>query len=200
VVGHINKQTERAKRGDPARVVAKMNSLVDPATIRALYAASQAGVEVDLLVRGICCLRAGVPGLSEKIRVVSVVDRFLEHSRVFAFGPPEACEVYIASADWMPRNFVRRIEIMCPIEDAALRTRLLTEVLGTALRDNVKARALQADGSYARVGRAGGPAVRSQQTLLEGARGAAGVGVPGSTAAAATAEPRFVPPEARTSA
>ena len=106
-------------------------------------------------MRGICCLRAGVKGLSERIRVISVVDRFLEHSRVFAFGPPEACEVYISSADWMPRNFVRRIEVMCPIEDPALKQRLLDEVLGTALRDNVKARALQPDGSYERVDAAG---------------------------------------------
>jgi polyphosphate kinase len=195
IIAHINKQTERAKRGEPARIIAKMNSLVDPAAIRALYAASQAGVDVDLLVRGICCLRAGVPGLSERIRVVSVVDRFLEHSRVFAFGPPEACELYIASADWMPRNFVRRIEIMCPIEDAALKARLLSEVLGTALRDTVKARALQPDGTYARMERPGAP-LRSQQLLLESARGAAltAAGAP----PAATPEPRLVPPEART--
>ncbi|HWE29639.1 MAG TPA: polyphosphate kinase 1, partial [Polyangia bacterium] len=157
IIGHINKQAERAKRGETSRIIAKMNSLVDPATIRALYAASQAGVEIDLLVRGICCLRAGVKGLSERIRVISVVDRFLEHSRVFAFGPTEACEVYIASADWMPRNFVRRIEVMCPIEDPALKTRLLNEALGTALRDNVKARMLQADGTYARAQRPGAP-------------------------------------------
>jgi polyphosphate kinase len=169
VIGLITKQTERAKKGEPARIIAKMNSLVDPSTIRALYAAGQAGVDIDLLVRGICCLRAGVKGLSERIRVVSVVDRFLEHSRVFAFGPPEACELYIASADWMPRNFVRRIEVMCPIEDPALKQRLLVEVLGTALRDNVKARALQPDGHYERVTRPG-PSVRSQQALLDAAR------------------------------
>jgi polyphosphate kinase len=169
VIGLINKQTERAKKGEPARIIAKMNSLVDPATIRALYAAGQAGVDVELLVRGICCLRAGVKGLSEKIRVVSVVDRFLEHSRVFAFGPPEACELYIASADWMPRNFLRRIEVMCPIEDPALKQKLVQEVLGTALRDNVKARLLLPDGRYERVARPGA-AVRSQQALLDNAR------------------------------
>jgi polyphosphate kinase len=169
VIGLITKQAERARKGEPARIVAKMNSLVDPSTIRAMYAASQAGVEIDLAVRGICCLRAGVKGLSERIRVISVVDRFLEHSRVFAFGPPEACEVYIASADWMPRNFVRRIEVMAPVEDPQLRQRLLNEVLGTALRDNVKARALMPDGRYERVQRPG-PAVRSQVVLLETAR------------------------------
>jgi polyphosphate kinase len=169
VIGLINKQAERARRGEPARIVAKMNSLVDPSAIRALYAASQAGVDIDLLVRGICCLRAGVKGLSEHIRVISVVDRFLEHSRVFAFGPPNECEVYIASADWMPRNFVRRIEVMSPIEDLAIKQRLLDEVLGTPLRDNVKARMMQADGSYARVER-GGERVRSQMALLESAR------------------------------
>jgi polyphosphate kinase len=169
VIGLITKQAERARRGEPARIVAKMNSLVDPSTIRALYAASQAGVDIDLAVRGICCLRAGVEKLSERIRVFSVVDRFLEHSRVFAFGPPNDCEVFIASADWMPRNFVRRIEIMCPIEDATLKARLLDEVLGMPLRDNVKARQLQPDGSYLRVTRPG-PALRSQTALLEAAR------------------------------
>jgi polyphosphate kinase len=169
VVGLISREIDRAKRGEPARIVAKMNSLVDPATIRALYAASLAGVQIDLLVRGICCLRAGVPGLSENIRVTSVVDRFLEHSRVFAFGPPDTAEVYIASADWMPRNFVRRIEIMCPIEDASLRARLLHEVLGTALRDNVKAHRLQPDGTYAAVEKSGAR-VRSQVALLETAK------------------------------
>jgi polyphosphate kinase len=196
IVAHINKQTERAKRGEPSRIIAKMNSLVDPAAIRALYAASQAGVDIDLLVRGICCLRAGVPGLSERIRVVSVVDRFLEHSRVFAFGAPEACELYIASADWMPRNFVRRIEIMCPIEDPALKARLLSEVLGTPLRDNVKARVLQADGTYARMQRPG-PPLRSQQLLLDAARGVAATAA-GTPALASAGEPRFSPPEART--
>jgi polyphosphate kinase len=182
VIAHVNKQAERAKRGEPARIVAKMNSLVDPATIRALYAASQAGVDIDLLVRGICCLRGGVQGLSERIRVVSVVDRFLEHSRVFAFGPADSCDVYIASADWMPRNFVRRIEVMCPIEDPALKARLLTEVLGMALCDTVKARALQPDGTYARVTRPG-TAVRSQMALLDLARGG-GVALPAGASAA----------------
>jgi len=185
VIALINKQTERARRGEPARIVAKMNSVVDPSTIRALYTASEAGVEIDLLVRGICCLRAGVKGLSERVRVFSVVDRFLEHSRVFAFGPPEASEVYIASADWMPRNFMRRIEVMCPIEDPHLKQRLLNEVLGTALRDNVKARELQTDGRYARVERPGS-ALRSQAALLETARATAQepVGVPNPNEAA----------------
>ncbi|HEY2743183.1 MAG TPA: polyphosphate kinase 1 [Polyangia bacterium] len=183
VIGLITKQAERARRGEPARIIAKMNSLVDPSTIRALYAASQAGVDIDLLVRGICCLRAGVKGLSERIRVISVVDRFLEHSRVFAFGPPEACDVYIASADWMPRNFVRRIEVMSPIEDPVLKGRLLHEVLGTALRDNVKARALQPDGRYERVVRPG-PSVRSQQVLLETAKSSVAAAPPNPNEAA----------------
>ena len=177
VVGLISRETDRAKRGEPARIIAKMNSLVDPVTIRALYTASQAGVEIDLLVRGICCLRGGVAGLSENIRVTSVVDRFLEHSRVFAFGPREVAEVFIASADWMPRNFLRRIEIMCPIEDASLRTRLLDEVLGTALRDNVKARRLQPDGSYSPVEKTGAR-LRSQSALLEQAKIAPGPTLP----------------------
>jgi polyphosphate kinase len=167
----IEREAERARAGEPARIIAKMNSLVDPTTIRALYAASQAGVEIDLIVRGICCLRPGVPGLSEKIRVTSVVDRFLEHSRVFSFGVGDRNETWISSADWMPRNFVRRIEIMCPVEDPALKRRLHDDVLGTALRDNVKARRLQADGTLTPVEESGGGLrVRSQMALLESAR------------------------------
>ena len=170
-VEHLQEAIERARAGGPARVIAKMNALVDPGVIRALYAASQAGVEIDLLVRGICCLRPGVEGVSERIRVISIVDRFLEHSRVFAFGAGPATEVYLSSADWMPRNFVRRIEVMFPVEDAAIRPRLLEEVLGFALADNMKARRLQVDGSYQRVAaEAGASEVRSQMMMLDAAR------------------------------
>ncbi len=169
IIGLIGREAERAARGEPARIIAKLNSLVDPATMRALYDASRAGVDIDLIVRGICCLKPGLPGISDRIRVFSVVDRFLEHSRVFAFGPPGEMEVFISSADWMPRNFIRRIEVMCPIEDAALKRRVLDEVLGSALRDNVKSRQLHSDGSYLRV-EAAGPRVRSQSMLLEKAR------------------------------
>ncbi len=149
-----------------------MNSLADPAVIRALYAASTAGVEIDLIIRGICCLRPGIPGVSERIRVTSVVDRFLEHSRVLAFGAGERTEVYVSSADWMPRNFHRRIEVLFPVVDADLRQRMLDEVLGLALRDNVKARRLQTTGTDA-VPEAVDPnaaRVRSQGELLQSAR------------------------------
>ncbi|WP_257448172.1 polyphosphate kinase 1 [Archangium lipolyticum] len=169
VLSLIQREAEKARRGEPARIVAKMNSLVDSTVIRALYAASQAGVEIDLLVRGICCLRPGVPGVSERIRVTSVVDRFLEHSRVFAFGAGSNPEVWMSSADWMPRNFLRRVEVMFPVEDPAIRQRLLDEVLGVALADNVKARRLQVDGSYVPVGR-DGRQVRSQAVLMEMAK------------------------------
>ncbi len=165
----IERETRHAQKGEPARIVAKMNSLVDPTVIRALYAASAAGVQIDLLVRGICCLRPGVPAVSENIRVTAVVDRFLEHSRIFSFGVGERAEVYASSADWMPRNFHRRIEVMFPIEDAQLRARLLEEVMGLGLRDTVKARRLQVDGSYVRVPPSGAP-VRSQLVLLETAK------------------------------
>jgi polyphosphate kinase len=169
VLALIQREADKARKGEPARIVAKMNSLVDSTVIRALYAASQAGVEIELLVRGICCLRPGVPGVSERIRVTSVVDRFLEHSRVFAFGAGSHPEVWMSSADWMPRNFLRRIETMFPVEDPAIRQRLLDEVLGVALKDNVKARRLQVDGTYVPVGR-DGTAVRSQGVLMELAR------------------------------
>lgn len=158
--------------GAKGRIVAKMNALVDAQVVKALYRASQAGVSIDLIVRGICCLRPGVPGTSDNIRVISVVDRFLEHARVFFFEAGGKREVYLSSADWMPRNFLRRVEVMFPVDDDSLRDRVASEILGIALSDNVKARRLLPDGTYERV-RAdtnGKPAVRSQQRFIELAR------------------------------
>jgi polyphosphate kinase len=168
IIELIGREAEKARRGEPARIIAKMNSLVDAAVIRALYAASQAGVEVELLVRGICCLRPGVPGLSERIRVTSVVDRFLEHARAFVFGAGDDPECLLSSADWMPRNFHSRVEVMFPVEDRAIKARLVSEILGLPLQDRARARWLQPDGSYLRA--EGGPgALRSQQALCEAA-------------------------------
>ncbi len=167
----IERETQRAKKGEPARILGKMNALVDPVVIRALYGASQAGVEVDLLVRGVCCLRPGVPGISERIRVLSVVDRFLEHTRAFAFGVGPQADVFISSADWMPRNFHRRVEVMAPVEEPALKARILDEVIGLGLRDNVKARQLQSDGTYLPIPlQLDGQTVRSQTVLMDLAR------------------------------
>jgi len=146
----VEREIANARAGLPARIIAKLNSLVDERTIEALYRASQAGVKIDLIVRGICCLRPGLKGLSANITVRSIVDRFLEHSRVYYFENGCRPEVFVASADWMPRNFFRRIEIAFPIEDGLLRERLITEVLGLSLADNVKARVLEADGAYRR--------------------------------------------------
>ena len=147
----IEGQAERARRGESSRIVAKLNSLVDHRVIDSLYRASQAGVPIDLIARGICCLRPGLPGISETIRVRSIVDRFLEHSRVFVFGPDEEAEVYLASADWMPRNFYRRVEVMFPVRAPDLKERILHEIVPAYLQDNVKARELMPDGSYRRV-------------------------------------------------
>jgi polyphosphate kinase len=144
----IGREAENARRGVPARIVAKMNSLVDREIIEALYRASQAGVKIDLIVRGFCCLRPGVPGLSEHITVRSIVGRFLEHSRLFYFENGCQPVIYVGSADWMPRNFFRRIEVVFPVEDGVLRDRLQREVLDTQLADNVKARVLRPDGTY----------------------------------------------------
>ena len=167
----IEREAAKARRAEPARIVAKLNALVDPSVIRALYAASQAGVEIELMVRGICCLKPGMPGVSERIRVVSVIDRFLEHSRVMAFGVGAQTELWLSSADWMPRNFQRRIEVMFPVEDPLIRARLLEEPLGLGLKDNVKARQLMVDGSYVPVPlQLDGQTVRSQMALLEIAR------------------------------
>lgn len=148
MLGLIRRETEHAKQGLPARIIAKMNALVDPDIIKALYDASRAGVEIDLIVRGICCLRPQVKGISENITVRSIVDRFLEHSRIFYFENACQPEVFIGSADWMPRNFFGRIEITFPVKDGNIRQRVMDEVLATILNDNVKARFLQPDGTY----------------------------------------------------
>ncbi|MES1944618.1 polyphosphate kinase [Salinisphaera sp. PC39] len=147
MLAKIGREAEHARAGRPARLIAKMNALVEPQTIRALYAASQAGVEIDLIVRGICCLRPGVPGVSDNIRVRSIVGRFLEHTRVFYFANDGDAELYLSSADWMDRNFFRRVETCFPVEDESLRARVLRD-LDTYLADNCQAWELQSDGTY----------------------------------------------------
>jgi polyphosphate kinase len=128
-------------------------------------------VEIDLVVRGICCLRPGLPGLSDRIRVRSIVDRFLEHSRIYVFGLGEEAEVFLSSADWMPRNFFRRVEVMFPIESPVLKDRVLQEIVPVYLQDTVKARLLNADGSYTRAVPAPGETpCRAQETLLKAAQ------------------------------
>ncbi len=144
----IRQQARLARMGQPNWIFAKVNALVDPQVIGALYEASQAGVKIDLVVRGICCLRPGVPGLSETIEVRSIVDRFLEHSRLFLFGLGEDASIYLSSADWMPRNFHRRVEVMFPVLCPEIRHRLQHEIVPLYLRDNLKARLLQPDGTY----------------------------------------------------
>jgi polyphosphate kinase len=159
----IRREAEHARAGRPARIVAKMNSLVDPRIIASLYEASQAGVKIDLIVRGICCLRPGLPGFSENIKVRSIVDKFLEHSRIAYFSNGDKPEVFLSSADWMPRNFRRRVELMFPIESPALKARIIDEILAITMADNVKARELEADGTYRRVKpKAHDPVVRCQ--------------------------------------
>lgn len=163
----IDEQTQRAREGRPSRIFAKLNSLVDYRVIESLYRASQAGVPIDLVIRGICCLRPGMPGISENIRVRSIVDRFLEHSRILVFSPGDEARIFLASADWMPRNFYRRVEVMYPIEAPELKDRILNEILPAYLRDNVKARLLQPDGSHVPLQPAeGDPRFRCQEELL----------------------------------
>ena len=146
----IEQEADAARAGQPARVLARMNSLVDRKVIKALYKASRAGVQIDLVVRGVCCLRSGVPGVSENIRVRSIVGRFLEHSRVFLFHAGGQKTLYMASADWMPRNLYRRVEVAFPVEDPALRKRVIKESLDWYLQDNLQAWEQQADGSWIR--------------------------------------------------
>jgi polyphosphate kinase len=145
----IERETQHARAGRPARIVAKMNALLDKSVIQALYRASQAGVDIDLIVRGICALRPGVRGVSSRIRVRSIVGRFLEHSRIFYFANGGSEDIYVGSADWMGRNLFGRAEVVFPVKDAGLRHRLRYEILEAYLADNVKARLLRSDGTYA---------------------------------------------------
>jgi polyphosphate kinase len=164
----IEREAVNAAAGKTARIVAKLNGLLEPAVVKALYRASQAGVRIDLVCRGICSLRPGIAGVSENIRVVSVVDRFLEHSRIFYFENGGQPEVFTGSADWMDRNLSRRVEVVFPVEQPDLKMRLIDEILKTTLGDNVKARELLPDGSYRRVvPPTGSPLIRSQQRFLE---------------------------------
>ena len=160
----IRGEIEQVRRGRQGRIVAKMNSLVDEGIIRELYQASQAGVEIDLIVRGICCLRPGVPEVSETIRVRSIIGRFLEHSRIYCFGNGGNPLYYLSSADWMPRNLDRRVESLFPVEQPDL-TERLKQILNIQLRDTVKARIMEPDGSYARIDRRGKPYVNTQEFL-----------------------------------
>jgi len=162
----INREAANAREGKPARIIAKMNALVDTETIETLYAASQAGVEIDLIVRGICCLRPGIPGVSDRIRVVSIVGRFLEHSRLFYFANGGDEQFYFGSADWMPRNFDRRVEAVAPVDDVSLHVRLHS-LLNVCLADNRQAWDLAADGTYTqRMPRDGEPERATHKLLL----------------------------------
>ncbi len=167
----IDREIQKTTPKSPGRIIAKMNALVDTKIVRKLYEASRAGVRIDLLIRGICCLRPGIAGVSDNIRVISILDRFLEHSRVYYFHNGGNPEVYSGSADWMPRNFKRRAEILYPIENAELKTRIIDEILMTYLNDNVKARLMQPDGTYIRMKpKPGAKALRSQSQLIAIAR------------------------------
>ncbi len=167
ILEFISRETERAKSGAGGQITAKLNALVDPEVIEALYRASQAGVPIDLLIRGSCCLRPGIPGISENIRVFSILDRFLEHSRVYVFGQGDEADVLLSSADWMPRNFQRRVELMFPLIEPTLKRRMLHRILPTLLSDNVKVREMQADGTYRRVPRKPDtPPLRAQLRFL----------------------------------
>ena len=171
MVGLIQRETEHCKQGKPGRIIAKMNALVDPGIIKTLYEASQAGVQIDVIVRGICCLRPGVKAVSENIRVVSIIGRFLEHSRIFYFGNDSENggqeEIYIGSADWMTRNLDRRVEAVTPVEDLELIAQL-KQILDILLNDNRQAWDMQPDGSYIqRHPQANEPERSAQKLLME---------------------------------
>ncbi|HEX4764067.1 MAG TPA: polyphosphate kinase 1 [Usitatibacter sp.] len=166
-IAAIENETRMAKARKPARIIAKMNALVEPQVIEALYKASQAGVKVDLIVRGVCALRPGVKGLSENIRVRSIVGRFLEHTRIFHFRNAGEAELMISSADWMERNFFRRIELSVPVLDAKVRRRVVREGLKAYLDDNTQAWEMQSDGSWKRPKRGRAKALCAQQYLLK---------------------------------
>ena len=167
VLQAIEREAEHGRAGRPAHIIAKMNALLEPQAIEALYRASQAGVRVDLIVRGVCALRPGVPGLSENIRVRSVIGRFLEHSRIFYFRNDQDPDLYLSSADWMDRNFFRRVEACFPVRDRRLRQRVLREGIRPYLRDNNQAWLMDGEGAYRlRRPRRGSPALTAQMELL----------------------------------
>jgi polyphosphate kinase len=170
VIEMIDREAQFARQTGKGRIIAKMNSLADSDVIKALYRASQAGVNIDLIIRGICCLRPGVTGVSDRIRVISIIDRFLEHARIWWFENGGKPDVWCSSADWMPRNLYRRVELAFPIEDPALRARIHDEILGTQLADNVKAQVLLSDGRYEKVPQNGAPPLRSQERFMTLAR------------------------------
>src|SRR5438445_2241578 len=161
LIGLIERERDHSRAGKPGRIVAKLNALVDQEIIEKLYEASCADVTIDLIVRGICCLRPKIPDLSENIRVISIVGRFLEHSRIYYFSNDGQPDLFLSSADWMPRNFLRRVELAFPVENPALRDNLINEVLPRFLNDRVKSRELQPDGSYRRL-KPEGPETRAQ--------------------------------------
>jgi polyphosphate kinase len=150
LLAHVQKQADRARAGSPARIFAKLNALVDPEMIRELYRASRAGVSIDLVVRGVCCLRPGLPGISERIRVYSLLGRFLEHERVFLFGPEGEEEFFLSSADWMPRNLDRRVEVLFPVNSLAICARIRNECLLPLDLDNLRVYEMTASGAYQR--------------------------------------------------
>jgi polyphosphate kinase len=166
VLEAIENETKIARSGKPARIVAKMNALLEPQVIEALYKASQAGVKVDLIIRGLCALRPGVPKLSENIRVRSIIGRFLEHTRIFEFKGGGTTHVYLSSADWMDRNFFRRIELCVPVLDPKLKRRIVNEGLKPYLADNVQAWDMQPDGTFKRARRAHGKKAQCAQVML----------------------------------
>jgi polyphosphate kinase len=166
LIERIRREATRAQAGRPARIIAKMNSLVDRRLIEELYAAGQAGVKIDLILRGICCLRPEVPGLSDNIRAISIIDRYLEHARIFYFENAGSPEYLLASADWMPRNLDRRVEVAFPVLEPALQAQV-REILDIQLADTVKARRLLGDGTSVRVRAEGRPPLRSQENLWE---------------------------------
>ena len=172
-LGLIRRETEHARAGRPAHIVAKMNALLEPSVIEALYQASQAGVEIDLIVRGLSIARPGVKGFSEHMRVRSIVGRFLEHSRIFHFANGGEDEVYLGSADWMPRNLFERCEVVFPVRDPAARARINAEILPAYLADTIKTRLQQADGGYVRASKLfkDAPAFSSQEFLMKLAEG-----------------------------
>ncbi len=171
----IHREARNAKRGKAARIIVKINALVDPPMIQALYGASRAGVEIDLIVRGQCSLVPGLRGVSSRIHVRSIVGRFLEHSRIFYFENSGKPDVYLGSADWMPRNLYERVEVLFPVKDAGLRERVITEILGAYLSDTAKTRVLNAQGAYLRVRPSrNGLAINAQEHLMRVAAAADG--------------------------